>query len=118
MKLRVIISLLLFTALSAMLMSAGNGPGPFNPTYLELKIPPGWPKPPTNIFAKNKLTEEGFQLGRKLFYDGRLSKDGNFPCASCHQLRREVNGQPVLFYKPTPVQCAQCHADQQGQSTK
>jgi cytochrome c peroxidase len=24
-------------------------------------------------------------LGRKLFYDGILSKDGNFPCASCHQ---------------------------------
>jgi len=24
-------------------------------------------------------------LGRKLFYEGRLSIDGNFPCASCHQ---------------------------------
>ncbi len=28
---------------------------------------------------------QGFELGRKLFYDGKLSKDGNFPCASCHQ---------------------------------
>ena len=51
----------------------------FNPTWLELKIPPGWPKPPTDIFAKNRLSEQGFQLGRKLFYDGRLSKAGNFP---------------------------------------
>jgi cytochrome c peroxidase len=58
---------------------------PYKPTYLKLVIPKGWPKPVTNIFAKNPLTEEGFQLGRKLFYDGRLSKDGNFPCASCHQ---------------------------------
>ena len=58
---------------------------PYKPTYLKLVIPKGWPKPSTNIFAKNPLTEEGFQLGRKLFYDGRLSKDGNFPCASCHQ---------------------------------
>ena len=58
---------------------------PFHPTPLQLKIPPGWPKPPANIFANNPLTEEGFQLGRKLFYDGRLSKDGNFACASCHQ---------------------------------
>jgi cytochrome c peroxidase len=58
---------------------------PYKPTYLKLVIPKGWPKPPTNIFATNPLTEEGFQLGRKLFYDGRLSKDGNFPCASCHQ---------------------------------
>ena len=57
----------------------------FHPTPLQLKIPAGWPKPSTNIFANNPLTEEGFQLGRKLFYDGRLSKDGNFACASCHQ---------------------------------
>jgi cytochrome c peroxidase len=28
---------------------------------------------------------QGFELGRTLFYDGRLCKDGNFPCASCHQ---------------------------------
>lgn len=57
----------------------------FKPTYLKLVIPKGWPKPATNIFAKNPLTEEGFRLGRKLFYDGRLSKDSNFACASCHQ---------------------------------
>ena len=57
----------------------------YHPTYLSLKIPLGWPKPPTDIFKSNPLTEEGFQLGKKLFYDGRLSRDGNFPCASCHQ---------------------------------
>ena len=55
------------------------------PTYLKLAIPAGWAKPTFNIFANNPLTEEGFQLGRKLFYDGILSKDGNTPCASCHQ---------------------------------
>lgn len=85
MKLRITISLLLFVCCSLIIISATKGPGPFKPTYLDFKIPDGWPKPPTDIFAKNKLTEEGFQLGRKLFYDGRLSKDGNFPCASCHQ---------------------------------
>ncbi len=65
--------------------AGNNTPAGYNPTYLQLTIPAGWPTPPTDIFASNKLTEEGFQLGRKLFYDGRLSKDGNFPCASCHQ---------------------------------
>jgi len=85
MKTRITISLILFVCCSLLIISATNGPGPFKPTYLEFKIPDGWPKPPTNIFAKNRLTEEGFQLGRKLFYDGKLSKDGNFPCASCHQ---------------------------------
>ncbi len=54
-------------------------------TPLKFEIPAGWPKPSSDIFANNTLTEEGFQLGRKLFYDGRLSKDGNFACASCHQ---------------------------------
>jgi cytochrome c peroxidase len=47
-------------------------------------IPPGFPAP-HYTFSSNPLTAEGFELGRKLFYDGRLSKDGNFPCASCHQ---------------------------------
>jgi cytochrome c peroxidase len=60
-------------------------PKKFHTTPLHLEIPKGWPQPPTNIFKNNPLTEEGFQLGRKLFYDGRLSRDGNFPCSSCHQ---------------------------------
>lgn len=53
-------------------------------TPLPFIIPEGWPKPVYD-FSKNPITKEGFELGRKLFYDGRLSKDGNFPCASCHQ---------------------------------
>ena len=84
---RAFIILLLFITGSLFIIGVGQhdaGP-PYNPTWLELKIPPGWPKPPTDIFAKNRLSEQAFQLGRKLFYDGRLSKDGNFPCASCHQ---------------------------------
>jgi len=62
-----------------------DGPGPGKPTYISFNIPLGWPRPAKDIFANNRLSEEGFQLGRKLFYDGRLSKDGNFACASCHQ---------------------------------
>ncbi|MDP9230508.1 MAG: cytochrome-c peroxidase, partial [Bacteroidota bacterium] len=53
-------------------------------TILKQEIPPGFP-PPHYKFENNKLTKEGFELGRQLFYDGRLSKDGNFACASCHQ---------------------------------
>ena len=68
-----------------LIISATENQGPGKPTYLKFAIPPSWPKPSRDIFANNKLSEEGFQLGKKLFYDGRLSKDGNFPCASCHQ---------------------------------
>ena len=51
---------------------------------LAFTIPAGFPQPVYD-FSKNLLTEEGFALGRMLFYDGRLSKDGHHPCASCHQ---------------------------------
>src|SRR6478736_493516 len=51
---------------------------------ISFNIPPGFPAPQYS-FDQNPLTEQGFELGRKLFYDGKLSKDGNFPCASCHQ---------------------------------
>ena len=58
--------------------------GNSGPHPLTFTVPAGFPQP-QYTFANNPLTEEGFELGRKLFYDGRLSKDGNFPCASCHQ---------------------------------
>lgn len=53
----------------------------FTPVYFE--IPKGWPKPHYD-FSKNPLSEEGFQLGRKLFYDPILSRDNTISCASCH----------------------------------
>ena len=55
--------------------------GYFTPIYFD--IPKGWPKPHYN-FSKNPLTEEGFQLGRALFYDPILSKDNTISCSSCH----------------------------------
>jgi hypothetical protein len=32
------------------------------------------------------------------------------PCRDCHKNNREVNGRLVLFYKPTPKECSDCHA--------
>jgi cytochrome c peroxidase len=54
-----------------------NTPFPF-------QVPMGFP-PPVYRFQNNPRTKQGFELGRKLFYDGILSRDGNFPCSSCHQ---------------------------------
>src|SRR4030095_15278512 len=34
--------------------------------------------------ASNVLTREKITLGRKLFFDKRLSRDGTLACASCH----------------------------------
>jgi len=52
-------------------------------TQIYIVSPKGWPKVHYDI-SKNPLTEEGFQLGRHLFYDPVLSKDSTISCASCH----------------------------------
>ncbi len=82
MKCKIIISLLVLVIVATAFI---RQPPPHKLTYLQLVIPKGWPRPTINIFANNPLTEEGFQLGRKLFYDARLSRDSNFSCAGCHQ---------------------------------
>lgn len=51
---------------------------------IAFSVPVGWPEP-SYTFANNKLTQDGFALGRKLFYDGRLSRDNSVSCGSCHQ---------------------------------
>jgi cytochrome c peroxidase len=51
---------------------------------VEFKVPKGWPKPVYD-FSKNPLTEAGIALGKALFYEVQLSKDGTISCGSCHQ---------------------------------
>jgi cytochrome c peroxidase len=51
---------------------------------VEFKVPDGFPKPAYN-FKKNKITVDGFLLGRKLFYDVNLANDTVTSCSSCHQ---------------------------------
>jgi len=57
------------------------------PTPFELEIPYGFPKN-LNIPKDNPLTVEGIELGRYLFYDGRVSgrtdSDSLMSCSSCH----------------------------------
>jgi cytochrome c peroxidase len=58
-----------------------------NTKHLQLmqqEIPDGFPLPVYH-FQDNPLSQEGFELGRKLFYDDRLSIDDQHPCSSCHQ---------------------------------
>lgn len=46
-------------------------------------IPDSIPFP--KVPANNPMTEEKFQLGRHLFYDKRLSSNGDISCSSCHE---------------------------------
>jgi len=55
---------------------------PWNPTTYELIAPQGFPD--ILIPENNPMTEEGVDLGRRLFYDPILSADNTQSCASCH----------------------------------
>jgi cytochrome c peroxidase len=46
-------------------------------------LPPGIPRP--RVPADNPMSEAKVRLGRRLFYDTRLSGNGTFSCASCHR---------------------------------
>lgn len=44
------------------------------------------PLPTTAENPENPLSEAKIELGKKLYYDTQLSKDGNISCNSCHDL--------------------------------
>lgn len=48
-----------------------------------LPTPSNFPAPIYD-FSKNPITPEGFALGRRLFYDPLLSRDGFIACGDCH----------------------------------
>lgn len=52
----------------------------------EWKLPKGFPVPV--VPDDNPMSAEKVELGRRLFYDTRLSLNGKFSCASCHQQSR------------------------------
>ena len=79
MRIMIIIAIVVFFLSGIAWINIGN-----KPTPMAFVIPAGWPQPYYD-FKKNPLTKEGFELGRKLFYDERLSKDSTISCASCHQ---------------------------------
>lgn len=54
----------------------------YAPTAKDLTTPDYFP--PLEIPVDNPMTEEGVDLGRRLFYDKILSSDSTLSCASCH----------------------------------
>ena len=70
------------TALSVSTAFASDGEYVIKSGHDSLKewLLPDTPPHPEN----NKPTAERVELGKKLFFDPRLSGDGNMSCASCH----------------------------------
>jgi len=56
------------------------------PTQWVWHLPKGFPEPV--VPADNPMTVEKVELGRRLFYDTRLSGNRTFACTNCHQQSR------------------------------
>jgi cytochrome c peroxidase len=68
-------------------------PTPFNlvlPTHFILIPPPFIPD-------SNPLTVEGIELGKKLFFERKLSKNNSVSCASCHHPEQSFNDFGLAF---------------------
>lgn len=63
-------------------------------TPFAFTVPAGFPQP--TLPADNPLTEEGVELGRRLFFDRRLSSNGEQSCASCHDPRAAFSDRVAL----------------------
>ena len=57
--------------------AAGGVPAGIDPAFWKAIVP-----------ADNQSTPERIALGRKLYFDPRLSKDGSVACATCHDVTR------------------------------
>jgi len=51
--------------------------------FLGFQKPSNFPEPQYNL-AGNPVTKAGFELGRALFYEPRLSRNNTISCGSCH----------------------------------
>jgi cytochrome c peroxidase len=55
-------------------------------TSFDWELPPGFPVP--KVPADNPVTPDKVELGRRLFYEKRLSGNGEQSCGSCHEQAR------------------------------
>jgi cytochrome c peroxidase len=64
----------------------GDGALPAESAPYEWQLPPGFPPPA--VPEDNPMTAGKVELGRRLFYDTRLSDNGTYSCATCHEQAR------------------------------
>ncbi len=73
---------------------ADQGDSPIDSLTYPLEIPAGFPQMP--IPADNYLTVDRVALGKKLFFDPILSRDGSVSCGSCH-LQEHAFADTAIF---------------------
>ena len=82
----------------------------------EMKFPLGLDQDVFQVPEENPMTAEKVELGKLLYFDKRLSKDGTISCASCHdpkkgftdqqQFSKGINGQFGTRNAPTVLNSA------------
>ncbi|MBC6999050.1 cytochrome-c peroxidase [Cytophaga sp. FL35] len=75
-----------FVFIAILLVSCSNDDTEYAPINepLEFVNPTNFPQATYN-FEANPPTKLGFELGKKLFYDGKLSSNGFISCGFCHE---------------------------------
>lgn len=73
----------LIAVMLPLLVSCQGSDSDYTDIPLDVRQPANFPAM-TYDTGINPPTQKGFELGRKLFYDGRLSADGLVSCAFCH----------------------------------
>jgi cytochrome c peroxidase len=67
----------------------------YDPTPYQLQIPERFPN--LIIPSDNPMTLEGVSLGRRLYYDPLLHRDGNQSCSTCHLQERAFSSQATVL---------------------
>lgn len=75
---------------------SSNDSGEYTDIPITFEVPSNFP-PLVYDLQENPITQKGFELGRKLFYDGRLSSDGTVSCGFCHEQQNAFthHGHPI-----------------------
>ena len=83
-------STLILIVLANFLLSCSKNESVYIPVpenrELQVNIPENFPDLEYDL-TTNPPTEKGFELGKKLFYDGKLSANGFISCGFCHEQR-------------------------------
>lgn len=69
--------------LAFVVCGCSNDDDEYQKVPLSFQVPSNFPELAYDL-SNNPLTQKGFELGKKLFYDGRLSSDGVVSCGFCH----------------------------------
>ena len=75
--------IIFISLLAVIFQSCTESQSPEQSYDVNFTVPSNFPQAKYD-FSKNPVTKDGFMLGKKLFYDGILSRDGSIACGTCH----------------------------------